>query len=110
MIEKHDLSEITVQPKSYPTIFNLRSITPKHNLTNIVKKKDTSKEERNLVATNYVKNNYWRSLQIFTDGSKDTENNLTGCAFVIPKLLITRRFKLKGQLTVYCYSKSIGMD
>ena len=49
----------------------------------------------------YLDNNYTQHLQIYTDGSKDAVTNVAGCAFTIPKLNHTQKFKLHPLLTVY---------
>jgi hypothetical protein len=38
---------------------------------------------------------YQNFLKIYTDGSKDPQNNTNGCAFVIPELKVSKGFKLQ---------------
>ena len=49
----------------------------------------------------YIDIRYKGAIQIFTDGSKDPENNTVRCTFVVPDLLGTYTFKLDGNLTVF---------
>ena len=49
----------------------------------------------------YIDRRYMGKIQIYTDGSKDPENNRVGCAFVIPEFNATYKFKLNDHLTVY---------
>lgn len=95
------MEDIKIQPQVFPTKFNLKSLNPRCDLTLKIKKSEITAKECEKIARTYVENNYWRYLQIYTDGSKDTEKHLTGCAFTVPKYNVTQKFKLHPHLTVY---------
>ena len=40
-------------------------------------------------------------LKIYTDGSKDPQNNTNGCAFVIPELKFIKGFKLQSHMSIF---------
>ncbi|MEW8548241.1 MAG: reverse transcriptase domain-containing protein [Candidatus Thiodiazotropha sp.] len=101
LLHKYDLGNIQVRPVKYPEKHNLKSIVPRATLAGVLKKDQTSKQECSIQATKHIQNHYWGALQIFTDGSKDTENNKTGCAFVIPSIQFSKKFQLNSNLTVY---------
>ena len=51
------------------------------------------------VAREKMESKYANSLQIFTDGSK-LDDGSVGCSFCIPKLNITKRFKLNSNISI----------
>lgn len=91
------MEDIKNQPQDFPTKYNFKSLNPRCDLTLKIKKvKLPPKNVKKL-----LEHNYWRYLQIYTDGSKDTEKHLTGCAFTVPKYNVTQKSKLHPHLTVY---------
>jgi kelch-like protein 2/3 len=44
---------------------------------------------------------YQNFLKIYTDGSKDPQNNTNGCAFVIPELKVSKGFKLQSHMSIF---------
>jgi kelch-like protein 2/3 len=44
---------------------------------------------------------YQNFLIIYTDGSKDPQNNTHGCAFVIPELKVSKGFKLQSHMSIF---------
>jgi hypothetical protein len=44
---------------------------------------------------------YQNFLKIYTDGSKDPQNNTNGCAFVIPELKVSKGFKLQPYISIF---------
>ena len=101
LLEKHNLKEIEIQQQTFPAKFDLKSLNPKHELTTKIKKTESTMQECEKMTKTYLENNYTRHLQIYTDGSKDSAANTAGCAFTIPKLNHTQKFKLHPLLTVY---------
>ena len=107
LIKKHDLEKIKIQPIKYRKKHNISSITPKFELSKQIDKKKTSNLESKRITEKYLKNKCWNYLKFFTDGSKDSEKQKTGCAFVIPSLNVTRKYKLNENLTVLVYTADI---
>ncbi|MCU7844861.1 MAG: endonuclease/exonuclease/phosphatase family protein [Candidatus Thiodiazotropha sp. (ex Monitilora ramsayi)] len=101
LLEKYSLADVKIQPISYPVQHNLRSILPKLGLKGIVKKGTDPPADSAEKARSYIRNHYWGSLQIYTDGSKDGASNATACALVIPDLNITQKFKLNEHLSIF---------
>lgn len=101
LVKKHNLQNIQLAEKTFPTIFNLRSIIPRFGLTGEISKKTTENNVCKAKAEHYINKRYNLSLKIFTDGSKDTCKGQTGCAFAIPALNYNQMFKLNKNLTVY---------
>jgi hypothetical protein len=44
---------------------------------------------------------YKHFLKIYTDGSKDPQNNTNGYAFVIPELKVSKGFKLQSRMSIF---------
>ena len=44
---------------------------------------------------------YQNFLKIYTDGSKDPQNNTIGCAFVIPELKVSKGYKLQSHMSIF---------
>ena len=44
---------------------------------------------------------YQNVLKIYTDGSKDPQNNTNGCAFVIPELKVSKGYKLQSHMSIF---------
>ena len=101
LIKKHDLGKTKIQPINFKKKHSISSIRPNCELANKIKKKETPDSDSRRIAEKYIKNKYWNHIKIFTDGSKDLENQKSGSAFVIPTLNVTRKFKLHPDLTVY---------
>ncbi|VDI67366.1 Hypothetical predicted protein [Mytilus galloprovincialis] len=69
-------------------------------LTNIITKKDSPhliKSEGNIL----IDNKYSNFLKIYTDGSKNPENNTNACAFVVPELKVKKGFKLQNHVSIF---------
>ncbi|MEW8088496.1 MAG: reverse transcriptase domain-containing protein, partial [Candidatus Thiodiazotropha endolucinida] len=101
LLHKYDLKNMKVRPVKFPEKHNLKSIVPKATLAGVLKKDQASREECSTQAAEHIQKHYRGALQIYTDGSKDPENNKTGCAFVIPSINFGQKFKLNNNLTVY---------
>ncbi|XP_071123078.1 uncharacterized protein [Mytilus edulis] len=72
----------------------------KTELTNIITKKDSPhliKSEGNIL----IDNKYSNFLKIYTDGSKNPENNTNACAFVVPELKVKKGFKLQNHVSIF---------
>ena len=67
---------------------------------NIITKKDLphliKSEEDILIDTQYQ-----NFLKIYTDGSKDPQNNTNGCAFGIPELKVSKGYKLQSHMSIF---------
>ena len=50
---------------------------------------------------NELREKYQGYNEIYTDGSKDPQNNTNGCAFVIPELKVSKGFKLQTHVNFY---------
>lgn len=48
-----------------------------------------------------IDSQYQQFLKIYTDGSKDPENNTNSCAFVIPELKVNKGYKLQSNLSIF---------
>ena len=44
---------------------------------------------------------YQNFLKLYTDGSKDPQNNTNGCAFVIPELKVSKGFMLQSHMSIF---------
>jgi hypothetical protein len=44
---------------------------------------------------------YQNFFKIYTNGSKDPQNNTNGCAFVIPELKVSKGYKLQSHVYYY---------
>ena len=91
---KYHLEDIEVQEPVYAQNCALEGIDPRETVKPTINKKktDTIAAIEGKV-TNLISRSYHDHLHIFTDGSKDTDKRIVGCAFVIPELKITRSFK-----------------
>ena len=79
----------------------MKSINPRSELSKIIDKKTSNIGQTEKITNKYIARRYSTAIQIYTDGSKDPENNRVGCAFVIPEFNAKYKFKLDGNLTVY---------
>ena len=93
---KYHLEDIEVQEPVYAQTFALEGIDPRETLKSTINKKSDTIAAIEGKVTNLISSSYHDHLHIFTDGSKDTDKRIVGCAFVIPELKITRSFKLGG--------------
>ena len=93
---KYHLEDIEVQEPVYAQTFALEGIDPRETLKPTINKKSDTIAAIEGKVTNLISSSYHEHLHIFTDGSKDTDKRIVGCAFVIPELKITRSFKLGG--------------
>lgn len=101
LLTEYQLSNLNIQEPTLPEKYALESITPKSELATSVSKKTDSKKIIREKTVTYINRNYKGHTQIYTDGSKDTSKNITSCAFTIPEINLTRKFKLNGNLTVF---------
>ena len=74
LIKKHDLGKTKIQPINFKKKHNISSIKPNCEIAYKIKKKETPDSDSRRMAEKYIKNKYWNHLKIFTDGSKDLEN------------------------------------
>ena len=98
---KYHLEDIEVQEPVYAQTFALEGIDPRETLKPTINKKSDTIADIEGKVTNLISSSYHDHLHIFTDGSKDTDKRIVGCAFVIPELKITRSFKLGGDLSIF---------
>lgn len=101
LLEKYKIQDAELQAPTYQTTFNMTTIEPKATLSKMICKKTASTQEIEEKAKKYIHKNYRNSLQIFTDGSKDQEKELVGCAYTIPEINYTNRFKLNKNITIF---------
>ena len=101
MLDQHNIdSTLVYRDIQFPTSpWHLLKPTVNTQLTRTLTKRDSPhilKSEGNiLIDTQY--NNY---LKIYTDGSKDPENN-SSCAYVIPEFRIKKGYKLPKHLSIF---------
>ena len=50
---------------------------------------------------NFIKEHYNERDIFYTDGSKDSEKDLVGCAFTCPKLNVHQNFKLNANNSIF---------
>ncbi|MCU7800042.1 MAG: endonuclease/exonuclease/phosphatase family protein, partial [gamma proteobacterium symbiont of Lucinoma myriamae] len=98
---KYNITDQKIQEPTFPEKFVLKSITPRSTLAQTVCKKTDSKKMIKEKTTVHLNRNYNSYLQIYTDGSKDPIKQTSSCAFTIPELHITRKFKLNHNLSVF---------
>ena len=98
---KYHLEDIEVQEPVYAQTFALEGIDPRETLKPTINKKSDTIAAIEGKVTNLISSSYHDHLHIFTDGSKDTDKRIVGCAYVIPELKITRSFKLGGDLSIF---------
>ena len=101
LLEEYGMEAIKTQPPSHTQLANVKSINPRSELSKIIDKKTSNIGQTEKITNKYIARRYSTAIQIYTDGSKDPENNRVGCAFVIPEFNAKYKFKLDGNLTVY---------
>ena len=101
LLNKYHLSNLSIQESILPEKYAIKSVSPKSVLATTVSKKTDSKKLIQEKSVTYINRNYKGHTQIYTDGSKDTGKHTTSCAFAIPEINLTRKFKLNGNLTVF---------
>jgi regulator of replication initiation timing len=82
MVENQKLSEQLSD--NLQTKFSIDSISSKQNEGDIL-----------------IDTEYQNLLKIYTDGSKDPQNNTNGCAFAIPELNVSKGFKLQSHISIF---------
>lgn len=58
LVIKHDLEKIDLAEKTFPTTYTLRSIKPRHGLTGLVSKQDSTKTQSGVTAKTYIYQHY----------------------------------------------------
>ena len=101
LLQEHDMTDIKTQPPKNTDLANIRSINLRSELAKTIDKKTTSIGKSEKMTNKYIDRRYKGTTQIYTDRSKDPENNRVRCAFVIPEFNATYKFKLNDHLTVY---------
>ena len=101
LLNKYQLSNLSIQEPILPEKYAIKSVSPKSVLATTVSKTTDSKKLIQEKSVTYINRNYKGHTQIYTDGSKDTGKHTTSCAFAIPEINLTRKFKLNGNLTVF---------
>ncbi|MCG8034496.1 MAG: reverse transcriptase-like protein [Candidatus Thiodiazotropha taylori] len=101
LIKKHYLEQVKTAEKTYLDVYKLRSLTANTTLTGLIKKSETSQKDCYEITESHISENYRHALKVFTDGSKDNDKQATGCAFTVPELNFSQKFKLDKHLTVY---------
>ena len=101
MLQKHSIDpSLVYQDIQFPTPpWHLLKPKVNYQLTRTLTKRDSphilQSEGNILIDTQY--NNF---LKIYTDGSKDPENN-SSCAYVIPELRIKKGYKLPSHISIF---------
>ena len=101
-INKHSIDLDSIYIYSQLPIPPWHQIKPKVNaeLTNIITKKDNPhliKSEGNIL----IDTKYSNFVKIYKDGSKDPDNNISACGFVIPELKVHKGFRLQQHASIF---------
>ena len=95
------MGNVKSQTPKNTQLASIKSINPRSELAKTIDKKTSTIEKSEKLTNRYIDRRYKGTIQIYTDGSKDPENNRVGCAFVIPDFNATYKFKLNDYFMVY---------
>lgn len=101
LLDKYDIPH-HIEPPSFRKKCDLSHIPPSSKVKEQIGiKGESTIETMKTISLAHIEHKHRNKLHVFTDGSKDPDQQSTGAAFVIPSLDIKRGFKCDSILSVF---------